>query len=178
MEQALLAAVALVNTAARGEEQLTDDDALAEFARQQDYLSSALTGPGQLQRVRRLRARLRRAWEITDEEELVGFLNEGLDESHSRPALVRHDGWDWHVHYTPVGAPLERIMLAETCMALVTVFVAKEWSRLRICAGEDCDAVIVDLSRNRSRRYCDVANCGNRANVAAYRARRRQEGAG
>jgi predicted RNA-binding Zn ribbon-like protein len=31
--------------------------------------------------------------------------------------------------------------------------------------------VLVDLSKNRSRRFCEQ-NCGNRANVAAYRARR------
>ncbi|MEO7071362.1 MAG: CGNR zinc finger domain-containing protein, partial [Nostocoides sp.] len=36
---------------------------------------------------------------------------------------------------------------------------------------EDCDDVFVDLSRNRSKRFCD-AICGNRENVAAYRARR------
>ena len=47
--------------------------------------------------------------------------------------------------------------------------------RLRRCAGDGCDQVLVDLSRNRSRRFCD-AGCGNRANVAAYRARRRAAG--
>ncbi len=177
VEVALLGAAALVNTAARGEEHLPDDAALAEFAVQQQFTRSSLTGDGQLERIRRLRSRLRTAWGLTDEDQLVAFLNEGLEESDSRPALVRHDGWGWHIHYTPVGVPLERIMLAEVCMAMVTVFVAHEWSRLRICAGEDCDAVIVDLSRNRSKRYCDVGNCGNRANVAAYRARRRVGGA-
>jgi hypothetical protein len=37
----------------------------------------------------------------------------------------------------------------------------------------DCDQVLVDLSRNRSKRYCDARTCGNRVHVAAYRARRR-----
>jgi hypothetical protein len=37
----------------------------------------------------------------------------------------------------------------------------------------DCDQVLVDLSRNRSERYCDARTCGNRVHVAAYRARRR-----
>ena len=48
-----------------------------------------------------------------------------------------------------------------------------ELERLRLCDAPDCDAVLVDLSRNRSRRYCDTGNCGNRANVAAYRARKK-----
>ena len=46
----------------------------------------------------------------------------------------------------------------------------EELSRLRVCAADDCDDVLVDLSRNRSRRYCD-GGCGNRVNVQAYRAR-------
>jgi predicted RNA-binding Zn ribbon-like protein len=43
---------------------------------------------------------------------------------------------------------------------------------MALCEAPDCQAVLVDLSRNRSRRFCDVNNCANRAHVAAYRARR------
>ena len=50
---------------------------------------------------------------------------------------------------------------------------ADELARLRVCAADDCEDVVVDLSKNRSKRFCD-GGCGNRANVAAYRARRRQ----
>ena len=56
-------------------------------------------------------------------------------------------------------------------MAMTDVIRMDELGRLRICAADDCDDVVVDLSKNRSRRYCD-GGCGNRANVAAYRARR------
>jgi predicted RNA-binding Zn ribbon-like protein len=37
--------------------------------------------------------------------------------------------------------------------------------------------VLVDLSKNSSKRYCDTGNCGNRTNVAAYRARKRLQSA-
>jgi len=37
--------------------------------------------------------------------------------------------------------------------------------------GRKCGGVLVDLSKNRSKRFCD-AGCGNRAAVNAYRARR------
>ena len=57
-------------------------------------------------------------------------------------------------------------------MAFVDVIRSDEHERIRTCAADDCDAVLVDLSRNRSKRYCDVGNCGNRMNVNAYRARR------
>ena len=49
--------------------------------------------------------------------------------------------------------------------------------RLKICAADDCQDVLVDLSRNSSKRYCDTGNCGNRTNVAAYRARKRKQNA-
>jgi predicted RNA-binding Zn ribbon-like protein len=35
--------------------------------------------------------------------------------------------------------------------------------------------VLTDLSRNRSRIFCDTGNCGNRQHVAAYRQRQREE---
>ena len=47
----------------------------------------------------------------------------------------------------------------------------READRLRRCEAPDCEAVFVDLSKNRSRRYCDTGNCGNRQHVAAYRER-------
>jgi predicted RNA-binding Zn ribbon-like protein len=39
-----------------------------------------------------------------------------------------------------------------------------------MCAADDCDNVHVDLSKNRSRRFCGTL-CANRTNVAAYRTR-------
>jgi predicted RNA-binding Zn ribbon-like protein len=47
--------------------------------------------------------------------------------------------------------------------------------RLKICAASDCEAVLIDLSRNRSGKFCDTGNCGNRQHVAAYRERRAKE---
>jgi predicted RNA-binding Zn ribbon-like protein len=56
-------------------------------------------------------------------------------------------------------------------MALVDVVRQQELDRLRVCEATDCADVLVDLSKNRSRRYCSTA-CTNRMNVAAYRSRR------
>ena len=58
----------------------------------------------------------------------------------------------------------------EAAMAMVDVIRTDELSRLRHCAADDCSGVLVDLSRNRSRRFCSTA-CSNRVNVAAFRAR-------
>lgn len=45
------------------------------------------------------------------------------------------------------------------------------WSRLKLCSCEDCAWAFYDVSRNRSRRWCSMEVCGNRAKVGAYRAR-------
>jgi predicted RNA-binding Zn ribbon-like protein len=54
---------------------------------------------------------------------------------------------------------------------MIDVIRSDEMSRLGACADPDCEGVVLDLSRNRSRRFCSTT-CGNRAAVAAYRARR------
>ena len=55
-------------------------------------------------------------------------------------------------------------------MAMIDVVRTDELDRLSRCADDTCEGVVIDLSRNRSRRYCSTA-CGNRNAVAAYRAR-------
>ena len=55
-------------------------------------------------------------------------------------------------------------------MAMVDVVRQQELDRLRVCGADDCGDVLVDLSKNRSRRYCSTT-CANRTNVAAFRAR-------
>jgi predicted RNA-binding Zn ribbon-like protein len=62
-------------------------------------------------------------------------------------------------------------MAVEAAMAFVDIIRGKEMSRLRICEFPDCENVVIDLSKNRSKRFCE-GNCGNRAAVAAYRARK------
>jgi len=43
--------------------------------------------------------------------------------------------------------------------------------RVKECAGESCTWLFVDESRNRSRRWCDMGDCGNRAKARRYRER-------
>jgi predicted RNA-binding Zn ribbon-like protein len=67
-------------------------------------------------------------------------------------------------------------MGAEFAMALADLIRIGELRRLKTCAAPDCEAVLVDLSRNRSGKFCDTGNCGNRQHVAAYRERRAHGG--
>jgi predicted RNA-binding Zn ribbon-like protein len=72
----------------------------------------------------------------------------------------------------PADAPLDRRVVVETAMAMVDVIRADELSRMSVCADERCGGLVLDLSRNRSRRFCSTT-CANRNAVAAYRARGR-----
>jgi predicted RNA-binding Zn ribbon-like protein len=48
-------------------------------------------------------------------------------------------------------------------------------ARVKVCAGHECGFLYADTSRNRSRRWCDMADCGNRAKVRRFRARSRAD---
>jgi predicted RNA-binding Zn ribbon-like protein len=159
-----------VNTDDRAGDQLPDVAALGEFVRRWEWSGRFDGDQAELLAVRALRPRLRRFWGL-DEDGVVELINELLREAHALPQLVRHDGWDYHVHATPSDAPLAVRMSVEAAMAMIELVRRKELSRLRICDAEDCDFVVVDLSKNRSKRFCD-AGCGNRTAVAAYRARK------
>jgi predicted RNA-binding Zn ribbon-like protein len=123
--------------------------------------------------VLRLRDRLRAVFAATDEADSVRLVNDLVADARTTPRLTDHDGWPLHIHYYAPGARLAEHLAADCGMALAFVIAAGERSRLATCAAPDCDRVLVDLSRNRSKRYCDSRTCGNRLHVAAYRARQR-----
>ncbi len=45
------------------------------------------------------------------------------------------------------------------------------WGRLKACRADDCRWAFVDHARNRSRAWCSMRACGNRAKVRSYRTR-------
>jgi predicted RNA-binding Zn ribbon-like protein len=45
--------------------------------------------------------------------------------------------------------------------------------RVKRCTSDECDWLFVDLSKNRSRRWCDMRDCGNRAKARRYYRRKR-----
>jgi predicted RNA-binding Zn ribbon-like protein len=168
-EVALQAAAALINTDGSDGEQLRTVADLDAFVRSWQWTGSRRHSRAELEAVQALRPRLRILWEA-GEDRAVAIVNDLLREAGALPQLVKHDDWDYHLHATPPDAPLDRRMAVEAAMALVDVIRLGELERLRVCAADDCADVLVDLSKNRSRRYCE-RGCGNRANVAAYRAR-------
>jgi hypothetical protein len=112
--------------------------------------------------------------EAGDDEAAIGMLNALLAETGAVPQIVAHDGRGPHIHVSRPTAPLADRIAAHLAMGLAELVVSGESQRVRACASPTCRDVFVDLSRNRSRRYCDSRTCGNRLHVAAYRARRSQ----
>ncbi|MGI8679265.1 MAG: CGNR zinc finger domain-containing protein [Jatrophihabitans sp.] len=166
-EVALDAATALINTEVEGSLETVAD--LDRFVTSWGWTGSRRHTRAELAAVQELRPRLRAVW-LTDTDSAVAIVNRLLAEAKALPQLVKHDEWDYHLHATSPRAALADRMAVEAAMALVDVLRTDELDRLRVCAADDCDDVLVDLSKNRSRRFCEK-NCGNRANVAAYRAR-------
>ncbi|KQR02362.1 CGNR zinc finger domain-containing protein [Paenarthrobacter sp. Y-19] len=174
-EVALRSVVNLINTAANGEELLATVEELNSFLNAEEFTGSRANSADELTSIKRLRSELAALW-TSDEDTAAKTVNKLLADAKALPQLVKHDHWDWHLHATTPEAPLADRMGTEAAMAIVDVIRSREMDRMRICAAEDCDAVVLDLSRNRSKLYCDTGNCANRAHVAAYRARKAAEG--
>ena len=173
-ELTLRAACVLVNTDRVDGEQLGDMAALDEYLDGFGWTGRRDRDPAELESVHRLRGRLGRIWTVADDEErVVGQVNALLSDTRAAPWLTRHPEMpEWHLHLASIHDPLWQRMGAEMAMALADLIRAGELRRRKTCAAPDCDAALLDLSRNRSGKFCDTGNCGNRQHVAAYRERR------
>jgi hypothetical protein len=172
---ALATIVDLVNTSPQvaGEEALPDLASLHALVERRAVSEPGELSADDLAAVHRLRDRLHAIFMAPDPATAITLVNALVADAGTTPRLTDHDGWPLHIHYFTPGARLAEHLAADGAMALAFVIAAGEWPRLAICAAPDCDRVLVDLSRNRSKQYCDARTCGNRLHVAAYRARQR-----
>jgi predicted RNA-binding Zn ribbon-like protein len=71
-------------------------------------------------------------------------------------------------------------MLWPIAWSAADLLVGGALNRIRICAGEGCGWLFLDETRNGSRRWCSMSDCGNRAKVRRHyaRARARRPGPG
>src|SRR4051795_12519303 len=164
----LRAAVDLVNTAEQPDT-LTTVAALDAWYAEHGYTGRHDGDEAELAALRALRPVLRELL-TADRDRAAELVNAMLADAHALPQLVRHDDLDWHIHAVPADAPLDRRVVVESAMAMIDVIRADELSRLSVCADDRCGGLVLDLSRNRSRRFCSTI-CANRNAVAAYRAR-------
>jgi predicted RNA-binding Zn ribbon-like protein len=121
--------------------------------------------------VRQVRDRLRRAFESTDEAEAVAELNALALRVKAVPQLQPANG-GWAFHYGVGEQSLANELAGRAAVALLEVIERDGWDRFGLCAAAPCCCVYVDRSRNRSRRYC-CGLCADRATQAAARRRKR-----
>jgi len=173
-EESLEFVVALGNTdpaASRsGGDELATIDQLSALLVRYGYSGRIDHDEAELHDVQRARSLLRQVW-VLDRDDAVPEVNRILRDAKALPYLARHDASDWHLHATVPEAPLAERMRVEAALALIDVIRMDETARLRVCEAVDCTGLVLDLSRNGSKRFCSV-RCGNRMNMIAFRERR------
>ena len=174
-EDSLQFAASLVNTkpSAHSPETLGSVEDLLDHMAGWSWTGLMPDSDTDLAQVRRVRERLRALWDV-DVEEAVDLVNALLRDGKALPQLVIHEPFGWHIHGTDSDAPIAVRMAVDTAMAMVDVIRTDSLDRLRTCEAEDCDHVLVDLSKNQSRKFHDTT-CANRAHAAAYRARKAEQ---
>ena len=172
-------AVALVNTwdvLHDPPEQLDDIELLQLILREFGLHEQADRARGaDLAPLRRMRDRLRRAFEAENDEVAVRELNAIAREAGAIPQLERGNG-HWEFRYGGGRRSLTTELAGRTSVALLSVVEREGWNRFGRCAASPCCCVFIDRSRNRSRRYC-CHFCADRATQAAARRRRKTQSA-
>ncbi|TRV76230.1 zf-CGNR multi-domain protein [Streptomyces sp. 130] len=177
-------AVRLVNTEqpSRNEDTLISVEAVRELFGPSGQAARRATD-ADVTRFRSVRARLRGVFEAADagdERLAVDRLNSLLMEFPVSPQISGHeerdaDGRpDWHMHLADHPSNATAGYAAIASMGLAFHLTSHGVDRLGLCEAAPCRNAYLDTSTNRSRRYCSD-RCATRANVAAYRARKRLE---
>lgn len=88
-------------------------------------------------------------------------LNAELTDALSQAQITRtSNGFTWTWDSRPDA--LDHVLLPVVRSA-VDLLMSDCLGRIRECAGETCTWLFMDTSKNRSRRWCDMKGCGNRA---------------
>ena len=101
----------------------------------------------------------------------LNILNEALSEAMAQAHIVHaEDGfrWDWVGKENALARPLWPVV-----RSAADLLTSVELSRVRVCAADDCGWLFLDTSKNRSRRWCDMETCGNRAKARKHYERKR-----
>ncbi|MFJ2767910.1 CGNR zinc finger domain-containing protein [Streptomyces sp. NPDC087300] len=177
-------AVRLVNSEepGRDKDSLTSVEVIKELFGPSTQMARRAT-ESDLTRFRSVRARLRAVFEAADggdETLAVDLLNSLLLEFPVSPQISGHDHRDedgrplWHMHLADHSSNATAGYAAIAAMGLAFHLTEHGVDRFGLCEAVPCRNAYLDTSTNRSRRYCSD-RCATRANVAAYRARKRLE---
>ena len=154
--------------------ELDGSEALVGFLGGRDWLHDQVV-ERDATALRRFQRELRPVFEASnddDEQAVVDQLNTLLAKHPVTPYIAGHENRHWHLHVADRSSSVAELLVAEALMGLSTLVCDLGPTRLGVCDAHPCTNVFVDTSPNQSRRYCSD-RCSSRANVAAYRARRK-----
>ncbi|HEX5163815.1 MAG TPA: ABATE domain-containing protein [Thermomicrobiales bacterium] len=101
----------------------------------------------------------------------LALLNDELRRAgRHRSVAASPEGYEWD--WADQDAALD-LVLWHVAQSAADLLVEGERERIRQCAGDPCGWLFYDTSRNRSRRWCNMEGCGNRAKARRYYQRRR-----
>lgn len=135
------------------------------------------TATAVLERTRALREAIYRVFRarLTDSapsaDDLATLTAAGAEATAAQRLVCRDGGFEleW-----PETDDLNRAWWPAATSAL-GLLLSEDLARVKECATPDCNWMFVDASKNRSRRWCDMKDCGNRAKARRHYARRKKE---
>jgi predicted RNA-binding Zn ribbon-like protein len=153
-------------------EDLGDPDALDRWLRAQGIPVTARLTEMDVQRAQGFREAIRALLLANNGEPLPGSSLEELRAAARSAPLQVEVGGDGSLATAPAAGGVDALV-ARTLAAAAAAQERGEWERLKACRSHDCVWVFYDRSRNRSRHWCSMGVCGNRAKTRTYRARRK-----
>lgn len=142
---------------------------LAELAERRPHEATAVLARAKATRetIFRLMAAIANGRTPADDD--ICCLNDDLVEALAHGWITK-DGprfrWGWRPEPTALDRPLWPVI-----HSAYEFLLYGEHERLRMCAADDCSWLFIDTSRNKSRKWCSMQSCGNRAKIARYRER-------
>jgi predicted RNA-binding Zn ribbon-like protein len=123
-----------------------------------------------------LRKAIRQAAEAVVDHELIPLaairtLNGFLSQRTGYFQIERRSSQFDRRFVSPMLEPL--VLLAPIAESAADLLCNGDPTLVRRCADENCDLLFYDTTKNHRRRWCSMSSCGNRAKVAAHRARQR-----
>lgn len=160
------------------EDRISNDSWLSPFLARAGW-SGRLPGAANRTRLRSLRSLLRRMVETLIAEKRVQAtdltaLNAVLAKSPAIHMLKQSDS-AWRLSQMRSRPGFENV-LAEISLSFASMLANGDPTRIKVCANPDCGWLIYDESYSRTRRWCDLKECGNLIRVRQFRARRRRPG--
>lgn len=97
----------------------------------------------------------------------LSILNEALGDAYRKIRVVPGEN-KFSMEFLNGEETLDGMLPPIVQSAIDILISEKELSRVKKCEGDPCGWLFLDTSRNRSRRWCSMADCGNRAKAKRF----------